>query len=74
MPLRPGGTAMGTDVVARPVKRSGWKLWMACAVGGAAEPADAVDEPGAACARAGNAHWLTVKAIAVSPAVSCFMS
>ena len=67
MPLRPGGTAMGTDVVARPVKRSGWKLWTAETEGGGAEPAEAVEEPReAASARGRKAICATVRATAVA--------
>ena len=38
-------TLMGTDVLARPVKRSGWKLCVAETPGGGAEPAEAVFDP-----------------------------
>ena len=45
---------MGTEVVARPVKRSGWKLWTAVAAGGGADPAEAVEEPRCEASAAGG--------------------
>ena len=75
IPLRPGGTAIGTDVVARPVNRSGWKDWVSNTAGGGADPADAVDEPRwAASALGRGASWMVNRATDVSAAVMRVLS
>jgi hypothetical protein len=57
---------MGMEVVARPVKRSGWKFSMRVAAGGGAEPDEAVEEPRCeASACGGIASWAMRSASAV---------
>src|SRR6185503_9153649 len=54
-PLRPGGTAIGTPVVALPVNKSGWNESTIVAAGGGALPAETVEVPKrAACALFGK--------------------
>ena len=62
---------MGTEVVARPVNRSGWKLWTVEAAGGGALPAETIEAPRwDASARGGRVICAPTTMTAVTPAVN----